>query len=246
VIPLIKRAFSHLADSFFTSNFSKWIYDNISPGSEGGLSRLYPRVWSFSLHLTRPFVYEMRGKLSDKGSDHIQDDQWYNALLDRLVIDEYLNRLRVHRWTYSGDHQTYELLDIDKSSSGYWDFDKRHGRTLWSYSTDTMNLGELTLSCSWEWNSVKKEPYLQLVLWLNYWRDEERDVAKDILFKLPLEPRRLKDNAGQKVYVQGQGLREFKAGDLNFYPYDEDDWKSSEEEKERWEWYLHMKTFHTY
>jgi hypothetical protein len=109
-----------------------------------------------------------------------------------------------------------------------------------------MNLGEFTLSCSWERDSVKKEPYLQLVLWLNYWRDEKRDVEKDILFKLPLEPRRLKDNTGQTVYVQGEGLREFKAGDLEFYPYDEDDWKSPENEKDRWEWYLHMKTFHTY
>jgi hypothetical protein len=192
-------------------------------------------------------VSEIRRKLSDKGSDYIQDDRWYDGLLDKLVIDEYLNRLRVHRWTYSGDHQAYALFDIDKSSSGrYWDFDKRHGRTLWSYSTDGMNLGEFTLSCSWERDSVKKEPYLQLVLWLNYWRDEKRDVEKDILFKLPLEPRRLKDNTGQTVYVQGEGLREFKAGDLEFYPYDEDDWKSPENEKDRWEWYLHMKTFHTY
>jgi hypothetical protein len=76
-------------------------------------------------------VSEIRRKLSDKGSDYIQDDRWYDGLLDKLVIDEYLNRLRVHRWTYSGDHQAYALFDIDKSSSGrYWDFDKRHGRTL--------------------------------------------------------------------------------------------------------------------
>jgi hypothetical protein len=191
-------------------------------------------------------VYEIRRKLSDKASDQVQDDRWYDQLLDKLVIDEYLNRLRVHRWTLSGDHHTYEMFDVDKSPGTHWNFDKHHGRALWSYSTDEMNLGKLALSCSWERDRGMKDPYLQLVLWLNYWREEERDVTNDILFRLPLEPRILKDNAGQTVYVQGEGGREFKAGDLDFYPYDEDDWQSRAEEEKRWNWYLGMKTFHRY
>jgi hypothetical protein len=236
----------YLAVGLAANETSKWISENISPGSEGGLSRLYPRVWSFSLELARPFLNEIHSKLSEKGSDHARGFSPVDEVLDRLVIDEYLNRLRVHRWTFLGEGQSYTMFDIDKSPGSHWNFDKHHGRALWTYSTEEMNLGKLTLSCSWERNPVTKDPYLQLVLWLNFWHDKERDVTQDILFKVPLEPRRLQDNAERTVYVQGEGGREFKAGDLEFYPYDEDDWKSPGEEKERWDWHLHMKTFHTY
>jgi hypothetical protein len=239
------KALSNLP-KWFASGTNRWISENIFPGSEGGLSRLYPRVWTFSLQFERPFLEETRRKLSARESDEVLQNFSWDGVLHELVIDEYLNRLRVHRWTCEGEGVTYEMLDIDKSRGSYWNFDKHHGRAVWSYSTDGMNLGRLALSCSWERDPIKKQPYLQLILWLDYWRDREQDVTKNILFKLPLEPLRLCDDAGKKVYVQGQGGREFKAGDLDFYPYDEDDWKSPEAEEKRWRWFLHMKTFHDY
>jgi hypothetical protein len=178
----------YLARLFAIDVLNKWISENISPGAEGGLSRLYPRVWTFSLTLTRPFLNEVRMKLSEKD----QADENVSGLnfLDKLVIEEYLNRLSVHVWTIYDGNRDYNMFHIDKSPGNHWNFVKSKGLTLWSFSCEGMNLGELALSCSWERESAPKDPYLQLILWLHYWHQDKQDIPKDTLFKIPLEPRR--------------------------------------------------------
>lgn len=226
----------------------QWSDKSISPGMEGGLSPVYPRVWTFELRLTNAFIQEVGVKLSGK-PDSLVGDCLANdgELLNKLVIDEYLNRLRVHRWLVSESNGSrYDMFDIDKSCGGYWDFDKHKGCQLWAYETSAMSDGELSLSCSWERDPAQKRPYLQLILWLHCWDDQRDKPARDIVFKIPLEPGRLCDEEGKLVYVQGQGGREFKAGDLELFPYDEDNWKSSDDAESPWRWYLHMKTFHSY
>jgi hypothetical protein len=233
----------------------KWSQKNVSPdhGSEGGLSVIYPRVWTFKLDLTTTFVQAIATKMSGKEDSHrqpsfslVNDDEF----LTKLVIDEYLNRIRVHRWLESKSNSSrYDWFDLDKSTGTYWNFGKTEhhkGALLWEYATETMADGDLALSCSWERDEIRKRPYLQLILWLDYWRESNENRFRDIVFKIPLEPGRLCDEKGHLVWVQGHGSQEFKAGDLELFPCDEDEWESDKEKDSNWHWWLRMKTFHTY
>jgi hypothetical protein len=227
---------------------SKWTKENLSPGTEGGLSPIYPRVWTFELHLTKTFLQEITAKVSGK-TDHLLAHAFRNEeeFLQKLVIDEYINRLRVHRWLVSASNGArYDWFDIDKSSGRCWNFDKNEGCCIWNYASKEMTEAELTLSCSWERDVTTKRPYLQLVLWIRHWEKSDASVPSNVIFKVPLEPGRLCDERGQTVYVRGQGGREFKAGDLEMFPYNEDNWDSGKDNESRLSWYLGMKTYHDY
>ncbi len=226
----------------------KWSVNNISPGMEGGLTSVYPRVWKFELSLTEMFIEQVAARTIDKDRAMVQSSvsnygQLLRQSLRQLVIDEYVNRIRVHLWVA---HDGYHWFDIEKSSGSNWRFDKTRGRNLWAFESDAMTDGSLTLSCSWERDATSMRPYLQLVLWVRHWAESKDEPPSDIIFKVPLEPGRLCDEKKQLVYVRGQGGREFKAGDLEMFPYDEDDWHSDEKNSPYYRWHLHMQTFHTY
>lgn len=44
----------------------KWSVNNISPGMEGGLTSVYPRVWKFELSLTEIFMEQVAARTIDK------------------------------------------------------------------------------------------------------------------------------------------------------------------------------------
>jgi hypothetical protein len=158
-----------------------------------------------------------------------------------------MNRVRVHRWLPLepvGTH--YHWFDLDKSASQYWSFDNNRGCWLWDYSTDVKTNGQLTLSCGWERDVLKNQPYFQLVLLVCHREEPKGTPPSNVLFKIPLEPGRLCDAEDRLVYVRGRGGKEFKAGDLEIFPYEQYEWKSDEDKHPHVHWHLSMETFHTY
>lgn len=232
----------------------KWNVNNISLGIEGGLTSAYPRVWSFNLSLTEKFIEQVaarsistnRAALVVESSDS-NYTQFLRHSFRQITIDEYVNRLRIHQWgsTWGGNNR-YHWFDIDKSFGSNWKFDKTWGTQLWSFESDTMTGGTLTLSCSWEHETTSKRPYLQLVLWVRHEEESRGTSPNDIIFKLPLEPGRLCDERGELVPVSGQGGKEFKAGDLEMFPFNEDTWESDDKHQPYYKWQLSMQTFHEY
>lgn len=242
----------------------RWSERYLLPGVAGGISIVHPRVWTFRLEVTNTLIEEVSAQLSIRFSEHkeITEDispALRNAtsnLLQKLVIEKYPDRVRVHLWLVPASEAEslgacYDWFDVDFSQAAR--FEKRGGRQLWAYATDAMVGGSLCLSGSWEWDTTKKRDFFQLTLWVDHWVVRElvektRQIPPtDIIFKIPLEPGRLCDEQGQTVYVQGKGGREYKAGEVEPFPYDEETWeyKSAEGSEWRWSWYLHMKTFNS-
>lgn len=179
-----------------------------------------------------------------------------SAVLKKLVIEEYPTKVRAHLWLGSwgteftdSEGAFYNWFDLGFSQAAR--FEKSRGMELWEYATDAMYGGTLCLSGSWEWDAKKKRDFFQLILWVNHCvvhRLEEktnRTPPTDIILKVPLEPGRLCDEQGETVYVQGKGGREYKASDVEPFPYDEETWEYEAVEGSEWpcSWYLHMKTF---
>lgn len=77
----------YLARGFADESLYKWAEKNMSPGTEGGLSPLYPRVWTFHLDLTKTFIEEITAKSSGKRDSlvahafsHYNDDEFLTKL----------------------------------------------------------------------------------------------------------------------------------------------------------------------
>ncbi len=240
----------YLARGLAYDTLQKWSVKNF-PGTEGGLSPVYPRVWTLELRLTKTLIEEVTAKMSGEKDSllahSLSNDDEFST---KIVIDEYVNRVRVHRWLVSESNGSrYDWFDIDKSSGTHWNFgETKHyrGCSLWTYATEAMTDGELTLSCSWERDKTTKRPYFQLILWVRYWEAPKEIPPGNVIFKIPLEPGRLCDEQGIRVAVLGQGGRRFKAGDLELFPNDDYDWKSDKDKGSHFSWHLHMQTFHTY
>lgn len=244
----------------------RWAEKYISPGIAGGISIANPRVWTFKLLLTKTLIEEVSAQLSNRFSEHKEVTDLLlpslrkslnatSELLQKLVIEEYPSRVRVHLWLVSDSEShapRYDWFDLDSSAGPYWKFDDGGGRHLWAYAADAMVGGALSLSGSWEWDSSKKRKFFQLTLWVDHEvvRSLKKETGQipptDLIFKVPLEPGRLCDEQGQTVYMPGKD-RAYKAGEVDPFPYDEDTWeyKSGEGSEWRWSWYLHMKTFNS-
>jgi len=241
----------------------RWSERYISPGIDGDYSIVNPRVWTFELSLSKAFIQEVADNLSNRLSTHkIKDsmplggwstpDYAWRETLEKLVIEEYPHKVRVHRWLVTGEQEDsctslYKWFDLEATGLTL-QFEKHGGCVLWAYDTDTRG-GALSLSGSWERDATKKRVYFQLTLWVDHWSYRvqtgmEQIPPSDVIFQIPLDPGRLCDERGQLVYVRGEGGREFKAGEMRPFPYDEEKWngKSGEGSEFRWEWFLHMKT----
>lgn len=242
----------------------RWSESYISPGMVGGLSLANPRVWTFKLRLTKIFIEEVSAQLSNRLSEHKEVTDLlvpslrksFNAtseLLQKLVIEEYPSRVRVHLWLVSDSESHEPHYDwFDLSTETHWKFDDGGGRRLWAYAAHDMVGGSLSLSGSWEWDSSKKRKFFQLTLWVDHevvrsLKKETKQIPPtDLICKIPLEPGRLCDEQGRTVYVPGKA-RAYKAGEVDPFPYDEDMWEyeSGEGSHWRWSWDLHMQTFNS-
>jgi len=172
-----------------------------------------------------------------------------SELLTKLTIEEYPTRIRAHRWL-APDSDTeiayvrYDFSDVAISPALNWRISDGRGVVLWAYSTDGM-AGALKLSGSWEWDTNKKRAFFQLTLWLDReLRETQQIPPADIIFKIPLDPGRLCDEQGQTVYVGGV---ERKAGEVEPFPFDVENWKyeCGEGSDWRWSWYMGMQTFNS-
>jgi hypothetical protein len=243
----------------------RWSEKYISPSMGGGISFANPCVWTFELRLTTSFLEEVSAQLSHRLSEYkevtdrlspsfLKSFHATSALLQKLVVEEYPSRVRIHLWLVSDSepHEPrYDWFDLG-NSIGPWKFDTGGGRHLWAYAGDAMVGGSLSLSGSWEWDASKKRKFFQLTLWVDHevvrgLKKETKQIPPaDLIFQIPLEPWRLCDEQGQTVYVPGKN-RAYKAGDVDPFPYDEDTWEanSGEGSNWRWSWHLHMKTFNS-
>ncbi len=215
----------------------------------------HPRIWTFKLDIAKSFLEKMSVQLSEENKGGLlaltlakfgSSDKW----LDKLVIEEYRTRparVRAHLWlvptSSKADSQgaRYDLVDLDFGEAQ--EFERTGGWPLWAYSTDEMS-GELVLSGSWEWDATKKRDFLQLILWVDRKGKRGETPPTDIIFKIPLEPGRLCDEQGEIVYVQGEGAVEFKASEVEPFPYTAHRWayESGKGSDSQWSWNLYMKT----
>lgn len=215
----------------------------------------HPRIWTFKLDMAKSFLEKMSVQLSEENRGGLlalalakfgSSDEW----LDKLVIEEYRMRparVRAHLWlvptSSKADSQgaRYDLVDLDFGEAQR--FEGTGGWPLWAYSTDEMP-GELVLSGSWEWDATKKRDFFQLTLWVDRGGKRREIPPSDIIFKIPLEPGRLCDEQGETVSVQGEGGVEFKASDVEPFPYTAHRWayESGKGSDSQWSWNLYMKT----
>jgi len=215
----------------------------------------HPHIWTFKVDMAKSFLEKMSVQLSEENRGGLlaltlakfgSSDEW----LDKLVIEEYRMRparVRAHLWlvptSSKADSQgaRYDLVDLDFGEAQ--DFERTGGWPLWAYSTDEMS-GELVLSGSWEWDATKKRDFFQLTLWVDRKGKRGETPPTDIIFKIPLEPGRLCDEQGETVSVQGEGGVEFKASEVEPFPYTAHKWayESGKGSDWQWSWNLYMKT----
>lgn len=172
-----------------------------------------------------------------------------HSLLLTLKIDEYANRVRVHRWQVplgtSVKLPGYDWFDMQNVDWLYDDASPRRKRPLWSFEfSPPFALDkdapmadvwcQWNLTGTWRYDRARQHPFLELSLWFDEHRrgehyDEDAPLSEaDVLFRVPLDPVVLAQDASVQ---QGEGLRH--------------DWsrRVGSGAAFEWEWYLELETF---
>jgi hypothetical protein len=228
---VFKEMVESLAENVVNRRFSPW--------HSAQRSIVFPRVWTLHITLYTPSMERWFSPVAT--TSRLLPSQWNagcaSELLRQLKIEEYNNRIRVHRWLVSttggqGDiiEERYDWADHTRGLS---ESSPLGGLKLWSYSRDSRQLlAVLHLSAVWRRDRRTKRHFLELTLWLQHPPTGDHPERTESLFSIPLDPVMLDEERGAHVYVD----------DVVPYPVDSNDWET-DGEAAGWSWHLRMQTF---
>lgn len=241
-------------DPLIEMNINEWARPARQPRSI-----VYPRLWRFKFEWSKKFLEGLlakRGlafKFDAAGKEATRFDRDFLA---ELRLEEYANRLRIHRWLLPPNgtavHPRYDWYDIpDYWSILHWNTTLSKSLMLWSYEftrpyAERHDAARLSLVPCFDEKTKQASP--RLVLWLEQQMRHpgghmETVAAEgdEILFDIPLDPDRLADYRADPEWERQGDLQ----GDLlSLAERKVAAWRCSSETDERinWRWYLELKT----